>query len=108
MVASLKIIRKLNKKIIKGYAIPAVLKIFEINFQRILSEATPLTNKQKKNYEKESIREAIDKGHSNPARAVALRQSRCQKRQQQFGRHRLEQRRHRGRRLLNQTQRCEI
>ena len=28
MVASLKIIRKLNKKIIKGYAIPAVLIIF--------------------------------------------------------------------------------
>ena len=41
MVASLKIKGKLNQKIIKGYAIPAVLIIFEINFLRILSAATP-------------------------------------------------------------------
>ena len=41
MVASLKIKGKLNHKIIKGYAIPAVLIIFEINFLMILSAATP-------------------------------------------------------------------
>lgn len=50
MVASLKIKGKLNKKIIKGYAIPTVLIIFEIYFLIILSAATP---KKKQSNEKE-------------------------------------------------------
>ena len=52
MVASLKIKGKLNKKIIKGYAIPTVLIIFEIYFLIILSAVLIATRQTKMRYNK--------------------------------------------------------